>query len=106
MKDKFGNKLTVKEYFKRWGAGIARITPQQQVNLQINSTWITLIGLIGGVIISIIGIRNLWWLLLILIGGLINTAVQQLGNFQRKKMLRQFDEAIELQMKGGAGNGN
>jgi hypothetical protein len=96
MKTKTGEQITVKEFFKRWGAGINGITPIQQVKTQIIGTWITLLGISIGVVICAIGIRNLWWLMIILIGGLINTAVQQLGAYQRKKMLLQFDSAFKL----------
>jgi hypothetical protein len=93
---KTGEKITWKEFFHRWKNGMNGITPLQQVNIQINSTWITIIGLLAGITICIIGIKTLWWLLLILIGGLGNTLMQQLGAWQRKKMLMQFDSAFNI----------
>ena len=82
------------------------ITPLQQTKMQINSTWIIIIGLIAGIVISAMNIKTLWWLLLILVGGLGNTAVQQMGLLQKKQILMRFesigtfDNIIE-DLKGG-----
>ena len=95
-KDKFGKELTFKEFLQRWRRGMENVTPLQQVNLQINATFIIIIGLCAGIVISIIGIKNLWWLMLILIGGLFNTLIQMLGLWQRKQILgRLYDDDDE-----------
>lgn len=103
-KDKQGNKLTWKEYIARWKQGIQNISPLQQIRVQIRSTWITLVGIVGGIIICLFSIATLWWLLLILIGALGNTIVQQIGLFQRKKIFDSFttENPIEISVdKGG-----
>jgi len=89
-KDKSGKELTLKEFLQRWRTGIEGITPLQQVNLQINATFIIIIGLCAGIVISIIGIKNLWWLMIILIGGLFNTVIQMLGLWQKKQILNRL----------------
>jgi len=96
-KDKEGNKLTFKEFMKRWGKGIEGITPLQKLKTQVTGTKIMLVGLIAGLVVSIIGWKKLWWVGIILIGALFNTGVQYLGLVQQKKLL----EGIEKQFKEG-----
>lgn len=97
MRDKKGNYLTFKEYMARWKQGLMKVTPLQQVRIQLRSTIIIIIGLLAGIFISIIGIRSLWWLLIVLIGALGNTLVQLLGLWQKKKLLEKFN----IDLKGG-----
>ena len=94
--DKSGKELTFKEFLQRWRNGLEKVTPLQQVNLQINATFIIIIGLCSGIVISIIGIKTLWWLMLILIGGLFNTVVQMLGLWQKKQILSRLYKPEEV----------
>ena len=95
--DKEGNKLNYKDFINRWKSGIEGITPLQQVKMQVKSTWLMVVGLLCGIVMSIIGIRTLWWLLIILVAGLFNTLVQLIGVWQKKRAL----ENIQTLMKGG-----
>jgi len=88
--DREGNKLTFKEFMQRWKEGIEGITPVQQTVTQIYSTVITLIGIIAGIVITIINIETTWWLLIILVGAFGNTSVQLLGLYQKKILLGKF----------------
>lgn len=101
MKDKEGNELEFKEFMKRWKLGIEGVTPLQQTKMQLWSTWIMILGLLCGIVISIIGIAKLWWLMIILIGGLGNTSIQLLGLWQKKRLLQKFDMDFIEAMKGG-----
>ena len=94
-KDKEGNKLTWKEFFGRWKEGIDGITPLQKTKTQITATRIQLLGIFLGLVMTIIGWRMLWWVGLILLGALINTAVQYLGLAQQKKSLVKHEEQCE-----------
>ena len=87
LKDKLGNKLTWSEYIARWQEGMKNITPIQQTNIQIRGTWIIIIGITGGLGVSLFAAKTLWWLVLILTGALVNTVVQQLGAYQKKRIL-------------------
>lgn len=87
--DKLGNKLTWKQFMERWKSGINQVNPYQQVLIQINSTYIIIFGLLAGIVICIIGIKTLWWLLIILIGGLGNTLVQLIGLMQKRNVLKE-----------------
>jgi len=92
MKDKQGNKLTMKEYFKRWGEGINKVTPIQKVNIQLSGTKIMLFGLVAGLIVSLINYKNLWWVALILIGGIFNTFIQLITQIQQKNAFQNLED--------------
>ena len=105
-KDKQGNELTFKQFTSRWKSGVESVSPLQQTKIQLNSTWIIIVGLAAGIVISVINYKTLWWLLLILIGGLGNTLVQLLGLWQKKNILSQFEsfEPVSEPVKGGFEN--
>lgn len=69
----------------------------QQSKMTYYSTYIILFGLLAGIIVCSFGIRTYWWLLLILVGALFNTIVQQLGNFQKYSMHRKLEKMMSLQ---------
>jgi hypothetical protein len=81
-----------KDFFKKWKQGIMEIDMLQQITIQIRSTWITIIGLFAGIIICLFGFQNLWWLFLILLGGLGNTSVQIIALYQKKKNLTKIED--------------
>ena len=57
-KDKYGNKLTWKQYGERWKKGIEGITPYQQARTTYKSTYIIIIGIVLGIVYSIINIKH------------------------------------------------
>jgi hypothetical protein len=115
-KDKFGNELTWKEYMSRWKKGIEGLTPYQKIKSQIWGTRISLLGIVLGIIASIIAFKNLWWVLVILIGALIVTGTQYLSLVQQRKLFEDIEKQFELpkeevkeiiieqQLKGGKEN--
>jgi len=98
-KDKDGKEVGRKEFMERWKKGMQGVTPLQQTEVQIRSTWIMIAGIIAGIIVAIVAIKTAWWLLIILVGALGNTAIQQLGLWQKKVLLQNFKMSIEP--KGG-----
>jgi len=96
FKDKEGNKLTFKEFMDRWKKGIEGITPLQKLKTQINGTKIMLIGLLAGLVVSIIGFKKLWWVGIILIGALFNTVVQYLSLMQQRRLLQNLEDQFNL----------
>ncbi len=98
MRDKQGNKLTTKEFFKRWGKGIEGITAIQKLRTQLMGTRITLIGLFCGLFISIYGWDKLWWVGIILSGAILTTGVQYLGFKQQYIQLKNLEKAEEVTM--------
>ena len=84
-------KMNIKTFLEHWKQGINGVTTFQQVKMQISSTWIIIIGLLCGITMCIIGFKTLWWLLIILVGGLFNTLIQLLGLVQKKNQLMMFE---------------
>ena len=104
-KDVKGNELSFKEFMLRFKQGITDLTPQQKIKSQILGTRLILIGLVLGIIMSIIAWKNLWWVLIILIGALINTGVQYLGLRQQIKIFKDIEKNfINNKEEGGIKN--
>lgn len=95
MRDKKGNYLTTKQYFKRWGEGIKNITPYQQSKVMYQNTYIMLFGILAGVIFTFFNFGNLWWLSIILIAAFVNTVIVQLGNWQKYLLLKTLEASIK-----------
>ncbi len=72
---------------KRWKKGMMKVGIISQTNIQVRSTWITVVGIIGGIIISLIDLKNLWWLFIILLGALGNTVIQLIALIQKRNLL-------------------
>lgn len=99
---KAGEKITWGEFGKRWKRGMKGVTPLQQANLTMRGTWIMLLGLACGFVITLFNLRNLWWLSIILGAGFFNTTVSLLGLWQKVQLLKQFE--IPMEVKGGFEN--
>lgn len=91
-KDKQGNKLTPKEFMQRWKEGIAKITPLQQTQNQVNGYFIVLIGELCGVYYGILTAS--WWLTTILIGGYMISKAQLIGVYQKKLILKKLEGGV------------
>ena len=89
-KDKAGNKLTFKQFMQRWRLGIESVDVLAQTKMQIWSTWIILIGIVCGIVMTAIAFKSAWWLTIILVGALFNTSIQMLGLIQKKRLLTRF----------------
>ena len=99
-KDKLGNKLTWKEYIERWKQGIAGITPFQLVKQQLRGMNIILLGIFCGIVVCFFNLKNLWWLLIILIGSLYVNVTQYIGTWQKKKALENIEKQFSNFEKG------
>ena len=99
--DKKGNKLTAKEFITRWKAGINAVTPLQQARSQLLFSYIVILGLICGIIVSISAWKTLWWLAIVLVGSLGIQIISVIGLYQKYSMLKK----IEDEVKGGLQNG-
>lgn len=98
-KDKYGNKLTWKEFFSRWKQGIEEIKPLQKMKTQVSGTKIILIGTSLGLTVSLFNFKTLWWVAIILFGALINTSIQYLGLKQQYDMLVKIEKRLEEESK-------
>src|SRR3990167_7670328 len=92
---KTGEKVSWKEFFKRWKKGIEEITPEQQIKTQLNGTKISIAGIFAGIVVSFVYYDKFWWVGLILIGALINSIVQYIGLLQKKKLFDSFNIPLE-----------
>lgn len=93
-KDKEGNELTYKEFMERWKTGMKGITQYQQTKMQLNSTYIMLIGIACGFVITLFNLKNLWWLSIILGAAFFNTGISALGLWQKKIALWAIEKMI------------
>ena len=98
-KDKQGNKLTFKQFMKRWKDGVEGITPLQQTKTSLMSFPLIFGGIITGIIIMLF--RKEWWLLAILTGSLPLTSMQLLSMWQKYKQMKKINETMKELEKGG-----
>jgi len=82
-----GETITGKEYLSRWKQGIQKVDILYQTKIQVRSTWIIILGILAGLVISAINFKTLWWLFIILCGALGNTSVQLISLIQKKNLL-------------------
>lgn len=94
-KDREGRWIDANEFAKRFREGVLKVTPLDQTKTQILFTIITCIGLLGGIIVSIINIKSLWWLCIILAAGLGNTLVTLIAAYQKYYQLKRIEEVIK-----------
>lgn len=95
--DKQGNKLSFREFTKRWKQGIEGITPLQQTKTQLMGMWITITGIFAGIVVNaFVRLTGVWWWLeIILIGSLIVTGVQFIGIYQKYLVQKKIDNAMK-----------
>ena len=105
---KSGEKITWKELGSRWKLGMQKVTPLQQCLITQWAQIVSGAGVIWGIVFSIR--LAYWWMMVILIGGLILVGVQFLGNWQKKMILKKMDEVMkqaeEVNIKEVKQNGN
>ena len=96
-KTKSGEKLTIRQFFKRWGRGIEGVTYMQQLKMQIWGIWVNFLGLALGIIVmSIARPKDLWWWLVIILGaGLFLNFISFIGVYQKFKIQRRIDQTIK-----------
>lgn len=97
--DKFGNKLTWKEFFSRWKKGVESITPQQKVKSEITGTFIILLGLCFS-LFAVIWFREkigllAYGLILIFVGNIVTTGLKWIALRQQKKLFDNLEEQFK-----------
>jgi len=91
-RDKKGNWIDYKEFSQRLKEGVSNISPLQLTVQQLRGMNIVLIGLLCGIIICLLNIKNLWWLLIILIGSLYVNVTMYIGTWQKKRALENIEK--------------
>ena len=94
-KTRTGEIISWKEFGTRWKAGIEGITPLQQLKSQIQGTYISLLGIIFGIIASSLSWKQYWWIIIILIGAFIVTASGLVGMKQKYKDLMVMETLVK-----------
>jgi hypothetical protein len=96
FKTKSGEKITGKEFLKRWKRGMEGITALQQTKTSLWSMIPIFAGVIWGIAITWIG--GVRWLTLILSGSFIISTVSLLGMLQKYWRLQEIDKAQKEMM--------
>lgn len=92
-----GEKVTFKEFVRRWKEGIESIPPLKQTQISIRSSYISQLGIFLGIVMCFISLKTLWWLLIILIGAFFNNYMSIIALKQKVKQLKMFDSMIKIQ---------
>ena len=89
---KKGDRVSFSEAAKLFSSAVKNITPLQQAKTERTGLWISTIGvLLGIIVLSVFSWKQSWWLIIILVGGLIISLVQLIGNAQKIKMLKHIE---------------
>ena len=97
-----GEKVTWKEFFKRWKKGREEVTPYQHSIIDVLGFITVLIGIIWGIIYSIM-LRQ-WWLSIILFGSFIVSGNALWNNWKKMNILKKIENLMkedELDIKDG-----
>jgi len=92
-KPKTDELVSWKEFFRQWKKGMQEVTPLQQCVIIQFGQIVSLVGIIWGIVFSIR--LSYWWMMVILIGGIILMGVQVLGNWQKKIILKEIEKSIK-----------
>lgn len=96
-KTKKGEKLKFKDFMKRWKRGIEGITPLQSTKTQLMGIWITLTGIIAGIVINVLmRMKGQWvWITIVLCGSLILVIMNFIGTLQKYWKFKLIDNEIK-----------
>ena len=84
-----------KPFIERWKEGISNIPPVKLSQIAIRGSWITIIGIIVGIIITTINYKNYWWFVIILSGALINSITAIIGQYKQLWAYQKIDKMYE-----------
>lgn len=93
-KKRTGEYLTLSDFFKQVKKGMKEMTPLQQAQSTQFGQIVSMVGVVWGIIYSII-IQS-WWMATILVGGLIVLLTQMIGNWQRKSLFLEQEKLYNL----------
>lgn len=93
LKDKAGNELTREQYLERWKKGMQAVTPLQMAKTNMYGYYLILIGVLIGIVSSII--NKTWWLVIVLCGSFIVSSMATLGNYQKIVALVKLDNLMK-----------
>lgn len=85
--------LGPKEFFNRWKQGINKVTPLDQTFISIYGYIFVLVGILIGCYSTIV--TKTWWLLVILVGSFVLTAMGFIGTLQKYFALADMNNLIK-----------
>lgn len=88
-----GERVTLKEAYKRFKKGAEEVTPLQQCIINQLGYITVLIGIIWGIIFSFR--LKQWWLVVVLCGSLIVSGTATLSNWQKKNTLKKIEDIMK-----------
>ena len=96
IKTKSGEKITGKEFLKRWKQGIEGVTALQQTRTSLWSLIPIFAGIIWGMAVTWFG--DVHWLTLVLTGSFVISVVTLIGMLQKYWRLKEIDKAQKEMM--------
>ena len=81
--------MNTKEFFKKWGEGIQKVTPLQQVKVMLIGNFIIMIGIILGLCVTFA--YKQWWIFTILVGTTITQGLGFLGTIQKYRAFKTIE---------------
>jgi hypothetical protein len=87
---KKGEKITWREFGKRWKKGIEGITIVQQTESQLLGYLMVLIGVSWGIVVACL--LRTWWLVVVLVGSLIISGMSAVGMLQKFWVLKNLQK--------------
>lgn len=94
-KDRDGRWITFKEFMERWRKGIEGLSQLQIIKTQLHSMKLVFLGIILGLIFSVLAFKQLFWLFIILLGSLGITLSQYVALWQKKKAHEDFENRLK-----------
>ena len=85
--------MNIKEFFKRWGEGIQKVTAYQQMKISLIGNFLVFVGVIIGLITTFI--LKVWWLFFILCGSFLLTSMSTLANVQKVLILKKINDRLK-----------
>lgn len=82
-------------FIQRWKEGIKQVTQLQQLKIQQRSNWITIIGLLCGIIVMAFNIRQWWWIEIILGAGVMNQSMVLIGTKQKIDTIQKIEDSLK-----------
>lgn len=86
-----------REFFKRWGEGIQKITPEQLVKIELIGLYGNIIGTIAVCICLILFVKTLWFIMFAFVFSIFIHTSQLINAYQKLKALKTV-EAISKQV--------
>lgn len=84
-------------FINKWKKGVLSVTELQKIKIQIRSTWIVILGIGLGLVVMVYNAKIWWWMMIVLVGAFINTAVSLIGLYQKKIWLSKIEEVDSME---------